>query len=65
MAAWIPPPSVWKTNAPWANVGDVVKKALAGKKVSDEIALGAHSEFGSASNAVVSALMAMKLKVKS
>jgi len=42
--------------------GDVVRKASSGQKVSEEIALGSHSEFAAASNAVVSAIMAMKAK---
>jgi hypothetical protein len=42
--------------------GDVIRKASGGQNVSAEVALGAHSEFGNASNAVVSAIMAMKAK---
>ena len=43
-------------------VGNVIRKAATGQKVTDEIALGSHSEFGVASNAVVLAIMAMKAK---
>ncbi|HTR66922.1 MAG TPA: CZB domain-containing protein [Terriglobales bacterium] len=43
-------------------VGDVIRKAASGQSVSEETALGSHSEFGSASNAVVTAIMAMKGK---
>jgi methyl-accepting chemotaxis protein len=39
---------------------DVVRKADAGEHVSDEIALGAHSEYAAASNTVVTELMKMK-----
>jgi Chemoreceptor zinc-binding domain len=41
---------------------EVVRKASSGQKVAEEVALGSHSEFASASNAVVSAIMAMKAK---
>jgi hypothetical protein len=41
-------------------VGDVVRKASSGQRVADETALGSHSEFASASSAVVSAIMAMR-----
>jgi hypothetical protein len=43
-------------------VGEVIRKAASGQKITDEIALGARSEFASASNGVVSAVMAMKAK---
>jgi hypothetical protein len=39
---------------------NVVSKADSGQNVSLEIALGAHSEFASASTAIVTSLMAMK-----
>jgi hypothetical protein len=39
---------------------DIVKKADSGLKVGEEVALGAKSEYSSASNAVVSSLMRMK-----
>jgi len=42
---------------------EVVRKADSGLKVTDEIALGSNSKFGSASMAVVKSLMAMKSKV--
>jgi hypothetical protein len=45
-------------------VGEVIKKASSGQNVTAETALGSHSDFGSASNAVVSAIMAMKNKSK-
>jgi hypothetical protein len=41
----------------------VVKKADAGEKVAGETALGAHSEFATASTAVVAAIMALKKKL--
>jgi len=43
-------------------VGDVVRRAATGQKVSEEMALGSKTEFASASSAVVSAIMAMKSK---
>lgn len=42
---------------------EVVKKADAGHRVAEEIALGAQSEFAAASAAVVKSLMEMKSKV--
>jgi len=42
--------------------GEIVKKAASGGKVSEEMALGGRSEFSAASNAVVTAIMAMKVK---
>lgn len=42
----------------------IIRKADSGQHVTEEIALGAHSEFASASTAVVQALMAMKNEVK-
>jgi methyl-accepting chemotaxis protein len=41
---------------------DIVQRANAGEKVTEEIALGAKSEFSAATTAVVQAIMAMKLK---
>jgi methyl-accepting chemotaxis protein len=43
-----------------AAAADIVRKADAGQRVDQEIALGAKSEYSSASNAVVTALMHMK-----
>ena len=43
--------------------GDVVKKADSGQSVTEEIALGAKSDFAVASGNVVSAIMSMKRKV--
>lgn len=40
----------------------VVRKADSGGSVSEEIAIGAKSEFGATSNAVVSAIMVMRRK---
>lgn len=42
---------------------EIVRRANAGEKVAEEVALGAKSEFGTASTNVVRALMALKLKV--
>ncbi len=42
---------------------DIVRRANAGEKVSQEVVVGAKGEFGSASAAVVLALMAMRAKV--
>lgn len=42
---------------------EIIKKADAGQRVTEEIALGARSEFASASAAVVKSLIAMKAKV--
>ena len=44
--------------------GEVIKKADSGKDASEEIALGANSEFSNASTAVVSKLMQLKREVK-
>lgn len=44
---------------------DIIRRANAGEKVAEETALGAHSDFVSASSAVVQALMHIKAKVKS
>jgi methyl-accepting chemotaxis protein len=44
--------------------GDVIRKADSGQNVTEEIALGANSEFAVASTAVVKSLMAMKSKAK-
>lgn len=43
---------------------EVVKKADAGQSITEEIALGAKSDFASASNSVVSAIMMMKRKAQ-
>jgi hypothetical protein len=43
-----------------AAAADVVKKADSGRRVSEEIALGAKSDYATASNAVVTSLMKMK-----
>lgn len=40
----------------------IIKKADSGQNMSEEVALGAKSEFGNASMSVVSAIMAMKHK---
>ncbi len=45
--------------------GEVVKRADSGKDVSEEVTLGAKSEFAQASAAVVTAIMQMKIKMKS
>jgi methyl-accepting chemotaxis protein len=42
---------------------NVIRKADSGQRVTEDIALGANSEFATASSAVVLALMAMKAKV--
>jgi methyl-accepting chemotaxis protein len=42
--------------------GEVIRKADSGQKVTDEVALGAKSEFSSASSSVVSAIMYLKAK---
>lgn len=42
---------------------DVVKKADLGQSVSEDVQLGGNSDFSKASNAVVSALMAMRRKI--
>lgn len=39
---------------------DVIKRANAGQRISEEVALGAKSEYASASNGMVSSLMKMK-----
>jgi hypothetical protein len=41
----------------------VVTRADRGQHVSEELSLGAHSDFAQASNSVVSALMALKRKL--
>ena len=43
--------------------GEIVRRANAGQKVAEEVALGAKSEFASASSAVVRSIMALKAKV--
>jgi len=43
--------------------GDVIRKVDLGQRVTEEIALGATSEYGSASSGVVKALMALKSKL--
>ena len=42
--------------------GEIISKADQGLKMAEEVALGSKSEYGAASNAVVSALMKMKTK---
>jgi chemoreceptor zinc-binding protein len=42
---------------------DIVHRANVGQKVSEEVVLGAKSEFASASSAVVRSIMALKAKV--
>ncbi len=42
---------------------NVVERAKAGQHVEEEVALGAKSEFGTVSNAVVRAIVALKSKV--
>jgi len=44
--------------------GEVIKKADSGQDESEEVALGANSEFSNASMAVVSKLMQLKREVK-
>jgi methyl-accepting chemotaxis protein len=44
---------------------DIIRRANAGEKVAEDTALGAKSEFVSASSAVVQALMHIKTKYKS
>ncbi len=46
-----------------AAAGEIVRKADSGQRVTDELALGAQSEYAAASNAVVGALMRLKTKV--
>ena len=41
-------------------VGNVISRADAGQSVTEDVALGAHSEFGEASSSVVLALMDLK-----
>lgn len=41
----------------------IITKADAGQKVTEEVALGAHSDYASASTKVVQSIMAMKAKV--
>lgn len=41
---------------------DIIRHADSGRNISEEIALGSKSEFSSASSAVVSAIMAIKIK---
>ena len=41
---------------------EVIKKADSGQSVAEDVALGAKSEFASASNNVISAIMAMRRK---
>lgn len=43
---------------------EVIRKADRGESITDEIALGSKSAFGSASSAVVSAIMSMRMKAK-
>lgn len=43
---------------------EVVKKADSGQSVSEEVALGSKSQFAVASNAVITAIMAMRRKAQ-
>ena len=43
--------------------GDVIRKADLGQRMTEEVALGSNSEYGTASAAVVKALVAMKSKL--
>ncbi|MGA7340103.1 MAG: CZB domain-containing protein [Terracidiphilus sp.] len=43
--------------------GDVIRKADSGQSVAEEVALGANSEYASASTGVVQALMALSGKI--
>jgi hypothetical protein len=43
---------------------DIVQRANSGKAVAEEVALGAKSEFATASSAVVRAIMALKSKIR-
>lgn len=43
---------------------DIVQRANAGQKVLEEVALGAKSEFASASSAIVRAILAVKSKIE-
>jgi hypothetical protein len=44
--------------------GDIIRKADGGQKVTEEIALGGHSPYASASTEVISAILAMKAHAK-
>jgi hypothetical protein len=44
---------------------EVIRKADAGERVQEDIALGGKSEYAAASNAVVTSLMKIKAKIKS
>lgn len=46
-----------------AAAAEVIRKADAGQRVTEEVALGARSEYAAASNAVVTSLMKMKMKI--
>jgi hypothetical protein len=43
--------------------GNIIRQADSGKNVTSEVSLGSKSEYAAASNAVVSALMKLKMKV--
>lgn len=43
--------------------GEIVRRANAGQKVAEEVALGAKSDFAAASSSVVRSVMALKSKV--
>ena len=45
------------------SAADVIRKADAGENVTEDVALGSHSEFGDASTHVVQAIMKMKAAV--
>jgi hypothetical protein len=46
-----------------AAAGEIIRKADSGQSVVDDVALGGRSEYASVSNAVVSALMKLKVKI--
>jgi len=46
-----------------AAAGEIVRKADSGQSVVDEVALGGRSEYAAVSNAVVSSLMKLKMKI--
>ena len=43
--------------------GEIVRRANAGQKVTEDVALGAKSDFATASSSVVRSIMALKAKV--
>jgi len=67
-AAYATTPEFIKLKAEHAHfhkaASEVVRKASGGRSVSEDLLLGGKSEFSAASSAVVSALMAIKGKVK-